>query len=225
MSAGRRLFKPVITLIFCAGLFGAGSGCSVSFAGETADSGALDANVSLDAEGDSGVDANVSLDAEVDSGVDAEIPVDAGGCQPECVDPEVCREGECCLPGEETESICDDGVDNDCDGLTDCADPDCHGVACDDGDQDTINDACDVVASACVGDPCTWVHVCDRCPTGSCEDVLIYEDVGCGCVSTVSAPNCDEITYDVDCGGGLKCTYERRNIMTNCNCREECQLN
>ena len=38
--------------------------------------------------------------------------------------------GPVCTPSGATELACSDGVDDDCDGQTDCLDPDCAGVAC-----------------------------------------------------------------------------------------------
>jgi hypothetical protein len=42
------------------------------------------------------------------------------------------------------EEICGDGVDNDGDGKTDCADPDCLGAACDSPDAGTTAMNCGV---------------------------------------------------------------------------------
>ena len=42
-------------------------------------------------------------------------------------------EVDTCVPGDPTEDpeeSCDDGLDNDCDGLTDCNDPDCDNYPC-----------------------------------------------------------------------------------------------
>ena len=44
--------------------------------------------------------------------------------------------GDSCTPGTPSDEICDDGLDNDCDGLTDGSDPDCVVVACTDNDGD-----------------------------------------------------------------------------------------
>jgi hypothetical protein len=140
---------------------------------------------------------------------------------------DTCQAGVCvgldCTPTESSELSCDDGVDNDCDLLVDCADPDCVGQPCDDADPHTKADQCSS-AGVCEGQPCTDVWVCDQCGTGQCHDVLIHEDPGCGCANPVAAPNCNVgTTYNVDCGGGYHCTYERREITQDCNCRWECQ--
>jgi hypothetical protein len=49
------------------------------------------------------------------------------------------------------EQACGNGVDDDGDGLTDCADPDCQGQSCDDGNTCTTTDHCD--AGVCRGVP------------------------------------------------------------------------
>jgi len=177
----------------------------------------LDGQVSSD--GNESGDAGGHLDG---AGSDALVEVDAG-CA-DCTDG-VCINGVCCHPQGSTETACDDGVDDDCDGLKDCADSDCNGQSCDDGNTNTTNDSCDVNTAQCVGVPCTWVEVCQECPTGDCEDVLIHEDPGCGCATSVPAPSCDMqySPYDVPCGGGYICTFERRHIMAECNCHDECQ--
>jgi len=82
-------------------------------------------------------------------------------------------------PDEVTEASCNDGVDNDCDGATDCADTDCQGgteTACADGiDNDCDGDVdCDDVD--CAADP-------------SCAQPVIgiYADPGCTSCS-ITAP-------------------------------------
>jgi hypothetical protein len=47
------------------------------------------------------------------------------------VNGEACTAGDCVCPGNETnETTSDDAVDNDCDGLLNCADPDCLNRTC-----------------------------------------------------------------------------------------------
>ena len=41
-----------------------------------------------------------------------------------------CKGGATCTASEDPEVSCSDGQDNDCDGLTDSADPDCSGGTC-----------------------------------------------------------------------------------------------
>jgi hypothetical protein len=90
-----------------------------------------DASVMNCGTADAGVDAgpqDAGPDAGVDSGIDSGVgdaAVDAG--------PFTCFDGgplvglQACVPRE---TICDDCIDNDGDGLTDCADPDCIGRTC-----------------------------------------------------------------------------------------------
>ena len=49
----------------------------------------------------------------------------------------ICQDAATCIPDETPEATCDDGIDNDCDGLTDCTDtadcggdPACQGMPC-----------------------------------------------------------------------------------------------
>ncbi len=63
------------------------------------------------------------------------------------------------------ETACTDGRDEDCDGQTDCADSDCNGVACDDGNACTHTDRC--AASACAGTAITCTS--DACVTRTCN--------------------------------------------------------
>jgi spore coat protein A len=97
------------------------------------------------------------------------------------------RNGSCvdaaptCTPTEDPEATCDDGIDNDCDGLTDTDDPDCQTctgtedpeVTCDDGvdnDCDTFTDCDDSDcsgAAACQPAACDNDGVCD--PGEDCQ--------------------------------------------------------
>jgi hypothetical protein len=78
----------------------------------------------------------------------------------------------CSLTIDVSQEECADGVDNDHDGFADCADPDCDGTTCEDGQFCTVNDTCQ--AGQCVGaarrcddaQPCT-VDRCDE-TTNAC---------------------------------------------------------
>lgn len=79
---------------------------------------------------------------------------------------------------------CTGGLDEDCDGDVDCADADCIGVACDDGDACTHTDVCTGVAgaacageaiacasSACMESSCNGTATCTEVPlAGPCAD-------------------------------------------------------
>ena len=131
--------------------------------------------------------------------------------------------------------ICDNGADDDGDGLVDCEDPDCIGDAacgcgpdgtpCDDGDPCTFGDVC--VGGECVGlpvdcddgDPCTE----DFCDGGECVNVPIPdcgtqeicdngidddgdELVDCEDPDCANAPGCGGSGLCGDPGAGDCCT-------------------
>ena len=56
-----------------------------------------------------------------------------------------------CAPGGTRESECGDGVDQDCDGVVDCLDPDCEGESCGDGELSCRAGGC---LAPCEGDDC-----------------------------------------------------------------------
>ena len=138
------------------------------------------------------------------------------------------------------ESNCTNGVDDDCDGLADCADPDCNGVACNDGNLCTHTDRCSLSARACTGtaiscvnEPCR-THVCNG--TAACTDTDLptltpCPDDGnpctadwCGSGTCVHWPNGDNTQYDSDyyhrcCGG----SPTQLNTDANCgSCGDNC---
>jgi hypothetical protein len=79
-------------------------------------------------------------------------------------------------PDEVPEASCNDNVDNDCDGATDCADTDCQGgteTACADGIDNDCDGDTDCDDSDCAGDPS-----CAAPPI-----IGIYADTGCSSCS------------------------------------------
>jgi hypothetical protein len=92
-------------------------------------------------------------------------------------DCDVCCTGGCgCAPTETSETTCGDGVDNDCDGSTDCADGDCAGFSC------------DPYGSYCYLSACCY-------PSCSCD--CGWNDNGCG--STVFCGDCGGAGYCDGC--------------------------
>jgi uncharacterized repeat protein (TIGR01451 family) len=112
-------------------------------------------------------DANAcTLDVCSASGMCVFTPID--GCTP-CSTPADCDDGNACTaeactagvctytPVPPAAEVCDDGIDNDCDGATDCADADCDG------------------APACAGPP----EICGNCEDDDGDGLIDFEDPDC----------------------------------------------
>jgi hypothetical protein len=89
---------------------------------------------------------NDGLDNDCDGNADC---ADVGSCNGDLCDPQghVCGGGSCSVcPGGTTEplALCNDGLDNDCDGDADCDDQDCDGATCGPGS------TCDFATGNCV---------------------------------------------------------------------------
>ena len=79
---------------------------------------------------------------------------------------DTCIDGACI--GEGIDEICDDGIDNNNDGLTDCEDIEfCDGQACNDGNLCTEGDTC--AAGVCSGTEKDCSGLDDQCNIGTCD--------------------------------------------------------
>ncbi|TNF37790.1 MAG: DUF11 domain-containing protein [Deltaproteobacteria bacterium] len=83
----------------------------------------------------------------------------AGSVDPACVD---CDDTSATVnPGEPTETVCNDGKDNNCDGFTDGADSSCGSEDCANGQDDNGDNIIDCNDVTCAADP-----ACSVCYTG-----------------------------------------------------------
>jgi len=94
--------------------------------------------------------------------------------------PKCCING-CCNPTETREVTCDDGLDNDCDGFTDCWDSDCFERVCGPG-------------SICLETGCCGWDPCGGCECGyeytpDCGGVSLTCGLG-GCMVTQECVDC-----------------------------------
>ncbi len=112
------------------------------------------------------------------------------------------EQATCVITIDVSDENCTDGVDNDGDGLADCADPDCAATPCDDGLFCTSGDTC--LAGVCSGGPVS----CDDgndCTIDSCDEGST------SCVNDSAAANgnaCDDGEFCTDgdsCSAG-SCT-------------------
>jgi hypothetical protein len=130
---------------------------------------------------------------------DAGVTPDAGGL-----------DGAVCIAHE---TNCTDGKDDDCDNLTDCLDPDCNGLRCDDKNVCTTGETC--IMNACRGTVCNTPPNRCQAATGSCTATgCVYaplaDGTSCGAASAsrCCTGNCVDLTLTpTNCGGcGLACS-------------------
>jgi hypothetical protein len=120
-----------------------------------------------------------------------------------------CNDGDDATSPAGTETA--DGVDEDCDRLVDCADPDCGGTACDDGQPCTSGDVCNTTAGACVGAAVSCVS--DACADRVCNGtaactVTLHPGVAC-------PDDGNPCTTDV-CDGAGACTHPALPGLSPC---------
>lgn len=113
----------------------------------------------------------------------------------------VCAGGgeiDTCTPGAPIDEICDDGLDNDCDGLTDAFDSDCVGVCIPTGDE-TICDGVDNDCDGLIDED--YVPAETTCGIGECESTGQLE-----CVSGSEVDTCVEGTPGTEGSGDETCS-------------------
>ncbi len=145
----------------------------------------------------------------------------------DCADPQclsVCCGNGTCDPAENScnchvdcgcrtgsEINCVDGRDNDCDGLTDCSDPECQGgteTNCTDGLDDDCNGTTDCADTACCSNSTDCFGDCLCCGLGGCDslETPCSCPADCGSYSTNETPGstCQD-GIDNDCDGRADC--------------------
>lgn len=171
-------------------------------------------------------------DGQVDEDFDLTTSVEhCGSCANACGATAQCIGGMC---RSSTESACDDMLDEDQDGLFDCADADCDGRSCATGctcagavKQETLcsdgvdNDGdqnADCADSDCLGESCSAAA-----PTQTCDATL-----SCSCFGSATPPaetTCDD-GVDNDCDGVIDCADSSCDTLscgTGCVCANSAQ--
>lgn len=93
-----------------------------------------------------------------------------GQCNLACENDEICGEGSCICRTGNRETNCTDGVDDDCDDLVDCEDPDCEGAT------RRCNGACGAGAETCTS--AVW----GECVGGSGEAEICGDGIDQDCM-------------------------------------------
>lgn len=140
-----------------------------------------------------------------------------------------------CTPTSSSETSCNDGIDDDCDGKIDCVDPDCDAKPCEDGDKCTEGETCSALACASGrakscddGNPCTIDGACvdGACPAptpNTCDDKNPCTTDSCdavsGCAYVNNTEPCDDATF---CNGADTCKDGMCQIHAGNPCGKAC---
>ncbi|MFT6629964.1 MAG: hypothetical protein ACJA1R_003247, partial [Flavobacteriales bacterium] len=116
---------------------------------------------------------------------------------------------DCAADGACVELVCGDGIDNDGDGPTDCADVDCAAdgacveLVCDDGVDNDSDDDVDCADADCAGDP-ICVEVCDDGVDNDADGATDCADPDCAALAICIESICDD-GIDNDGDGDIDC--------------------
>ncbi len=150
---------------------------------------------------------------DCDGGIDCvEDRCIAGLCLQVPLD-ERCPSGRLCTvegcEGCLDEERCQSGEDDDCDGLIDCADPDCEGARCDDG-------------VWCNGDEVCAEGTCFSAEDSRCERPELCDERRALCLECLEDDDCGEPTYGTwsACSFGSRCAESgtRTRTVTRSRC-------
>jgi hypothetical protein len=147
-----------------------------------------------------------------DSGPDAG-PIDAGpnGCKQACINGMICENGVCACEADGgiaqiSETLCGDGVDNDCNGTGDCADNACLARSC-----GAFGKKCQAGVCACSGNGGAF-----EASEVSCGDGF---DNDCNGVADCDEPKCTDIVCGANnrrChNGACECSVDGGVVQTN----------
>jgi hypothetical protein len=106
---------------------------------------------------------------------------------------EVCPPSECYPHEFDTETICDNGIDDECDGLTDCADPDCvcGCVPVPENCTNGIDDDCDGLVDCWDFTDCIYMYGqpenCENGVDDNCDFMVDCDDTATCCYSPTCA--------------------------------------
>lgn len=157
-----------------------------------------------------------------------------------CGSSKFCQSGLCTTPSGE--SNCNDNVDNDCDGLKDCFDPNCAGTAsclgqnpCDYGNEagnylkDTPS-TCTQTPALCDASTCCYGTMHEFTPQGSVYTYCCYASKDTTYPLDCSAPTCADkhlrsaIPGAYECGSnGWQCKYDTPGVPVACCNDNDCQ--